>query len=641
MNNTSYTTSWYVKAGYLLAALFLYQYPAKAESADSLLSNKVPPISFSITLPEAVAIKPENDIISGWFRGLVDDPYISLRLVNHKSDPAGNKHYRYLQYFKGIPVAHSMINIHFRDGKIYSANGSYFIDQAAPAIPAIDPPTAFSRAIATVPATAYAWNDSLIAAALHLQDSSIDYHKAPSGILYLLPDMVTGHLQLAYRFDIYALSPMQRKIVYIDALNGNTLYTEEQIQTIDRPGIAHTRYSGLQSIVCDSISSGLFELTESGRGGGIGTYNAGKDYVATTVKFTDDDNNWNNINPDQDEVATDVHWGMEMAYGYFKNKLSRNSYDDANAKLTGMVHAGIKYNNAHWDGTFAIFGDGDSVLYRPLVTPDICVHELSHGITGTTAKLVFLDEMGALNESFSDILAHGALHYASPATFSWQVAPGVQYDGLPMRDMQNPHNTLHPKYYHGLYYYTGHDDNGGIHTNSGVQNYWFYLLCEGGSGIRESDGAPFTITAIGMDKAEQIAYSTLTDYLFPLAQYKDAATLSVTAATALYGISSDEARQVQMAWYAVGLAEKPVSIDLLPNPHKYIVAPNPTSGILYITKDFNADCSLRLTSLLGQTMYSNPAFQGPALDISSLPAGSYLMELTESGQVNRMKISKQ
>ncbi|NIW45715.1 MAG: hypothetical protein GWN30_13480, partial [Gammaproteobacteria bacterium] len=64
-------------------------------------------------------------------------------------------------------------------------------------------------------------------------------------------------------------------------------------------------------------------------------------------------------------------------------------------------------------------------------------------------------------------------------------------------------------------------DNGGVHTNSGVQNYWFYLLSEGGSGVNDNGDAYF-VTGIGIEEAAQIAYRNLTVYLMPGSDYPDA-----------------------------------------------------------------------------------------------------------------------
>jgi Zn-dependent metalloprotease len=537
-----------------------------------------------------------------------------------------------------------MLNLHYRSGTLYAVSGSCFSDADAVPTAGISAAEALAAALAYMPATRYAWEDPAATKMLQLATGRSEASYVPEARLQFLPVLqMPGALRLVYCCELYTLEPLARKRIYIDAADGSVVFEASRLHSIDRPGKAHTKYSGIRTIQCDSVAPHEYYLTESGRGGGIGTYNAERLSGPSTTRFMDEDNDWNNVNADQDEVATDIHWGLESAYDYYKTKFGRNSYDDKGAKIAGVAHYGDKYNNANWQGDYAIFGDGDNISYRPWATPDLCAHELTHGVTAKSADLVYLDEMGAMNESFSDLFGKCSEHFVAPATFTWGVSSGVKTSGLPIRDMSNPLNTGHPRYYKGVHYYTGHDDFGGVHTNSNVQNYWFYLLCEGGSGTRESDGAPFVVTPLGMAKAEQIAYSTLVDYLFPLAQYKDHAALSVTAAQALYGASSMEARQVQMAWYAVGLADKPTAIADPAGPALCAVFPNPSSGLLQVRLQYPASgVGLQLLDLYGRVLVRKTGINSDCtVDISSVPPGIYILEWTEGLRRGHIKIFRQ
>jgi Zn-dependent metalloprotease len=121
-----------------------------------------------------------------------------------------------------------------------------------------------------------------------------------------------------------------------------------------------------------------------------------------------------------------------------------------------------------------------------------------------------------------------------------------------IRDMSNPNAKSQPDTYKGTYWYTGIADNGGVHTNSGVGNFMFYLLVTGGSGTNDI-GNSYTVAAIGLAKADQILYRSETVYLSPTSKYADWRTACVNAATDLYGSGSNEVTQVQNAWYAVGI----------------------------------------------------------------------------------------
>jgi hypothetical protein len=97
-----------------------------------------------------------------------------------------------------------------------------------------------------------------------------------------------------------------------------------------------------------------------------------------------------------------------------------------------------------------------------------------------------------------------------------------------------------------------------VHTNSGVQNYWFYLLSQGGSGTNDL-GNSFNVTGIGINQARQIAYRNLVTHLSANATYMDCYFGSLLATQSLYGNPSIEYTAVKNAWYAVGIGNNPNS----------------------------------------------------------------------------------
>ena len=68
---------------------------------------------------------------------------------------------------------------------------------------------------------------------------------------------------------------------------------------------------------------------------------------------------------------------------------------------------GTFINNAAYLGDGFIFlGDGDGRVFDYLAGGlDVVGHELTHGVTDFTSSLEYIDESGALNEAFSDIMA--------------------------------------------------------------------------------------------------------------------------------------------------------------------------------------------------------------------------------------------
>ncbi|MCB0545813.1 MAG: M4 family metallopeptidase, partial [Saprospiraceae bacterium] len=201
---------------------------------------------------------------------------------------------------------------------------------------------------------------------------------------------------------------------------------------------------------------------------------------------TDDDNYWNNVNPQQDEAATDAHWGAEMTFDYFAQVHNYTGIDGENMPLISYVHYSENWVNAQWTGNWARFGDGNGTSYSSMAALDIVAHEFGHGITQFNAGLIYQDESGALNESFSDIFGAAVEFWASPELSDWYSGEDANINGNGLRDMANPKSKGDPDTYRGQNWINGGEDNGGVHTNSGVQNYWFHLLAEGGSGSNDN-----------------------------------------------------------------------------------------------------------------------------------------------------------
>jgi len=208
-------------------------------------------------------------------------------------------------------------------------------------------------------------------------------------------------------------------------------------------------------------------------------------------------------------------------------------------------------DNAFWDGSAMNFNKrSNSNTYPGGVTGiDVTGHELSHGVTQETSGLNYSKEPGAMNESMSDIMGKSVQFWSKPTDVNWLMSNDMNWI---IRSMSNPNAEGQPDTYKGTYWVTSSADNYGVHTNSGVGNFMFYLLVTGGSGTNDKGNA-YTVTGIGLSEADQIIYRTNTTYLVPTSQYADWRTACINAATDLYGSNSNEVIQVQNAWYAVGV----------------------------------------------------------------------------------------
>ena len=88
---------------------------------------------------------------------------------------------------------------------------------------------------------------------------------------------------------------------------------------------------------------------------------------------------------------------------FYKKIFNRNSIDNAGMTLLSSIHYGNKYNNAMWNGSQMIYGDGDNQIFVDFTKGnDVIGHELTHGVTQHTLQLVYSGDAGGLNESLSD-----------------------------------------------------------------------------------------------------------------------------------------------------------------------------------------------------------------------------------------------
>ncbi len=476
-------------------------------------------------------------------------------LVKTEFDNKGGEHYRYQQTINNVPIEGAIYISHVYNGKILSQNGKWVkilpTDLATSA--AISKDAAIGAAMTDFGASKYKWQlkgeeaflkkETNDVAATFYPDASLVYYTGEE-------DIIPEKMKLAYKLDVYAQEPVGRRIYFIDATTGQVLGKRELIHTTDATGSAVTAYSGTQTITTD-LYNGSYRLRGiGGRGNGVQTYNMkkGTNYNAA-VDFTDADNTWNNVNANLDQYAADAHWGAEKTYDYFKSKYDRNSIDGNGFTLKSYVHYSTNYFNAYWDGSRMTYGDGSATdNYKPLTAIDVAGHEITHGLTTFTANLNYSYESGAMNEGFSDIFGTAIEAFARPTQNDWLIGA----DFYTLRSMSNPNAYGDPDTYKGTNWYAGSGDNGGVHTNSGVLNYWFYLLSAGGSGTNDL-GTAFNVSGLGIDNAAAIAYRTLTVYLISTSNYANCRTFSIKAAEDLFGVGSNAAIQTTNAWNAVGV----------------------------------------------------------------------------------------
>ncbi len=256
----------------------------------------------------------------------------------------------------------------------------------------------------------------------------------------------------------------------------------------------------------------------------------------------------------RDAPVDEAYDGAGKTYDFYRRVFGRNSVDGRGLRLDSTVHYGAHFDNAQWNGRQMIYGDGDGKLFERFTKClDIIAHELTHGVTQYTAALAYAGETGALNEHFSDVFGVLVKQYAlrqTAAKADWLVGEGLFTSGVAgaaVRSMKAPGTAYDdkllgkdPQPAHMKDFKRIHDDNGGVHVNSGIPNHAFYL-------------AATMLGGKAWEVAGRIWYATLTTKLRARATFRDCARATREVAAELYGAASEPQRAVEQAWRKVGL----------------------------------------------------------------------------------------
>ena len=496
-----------------------------------------------------------------------------LILQNNETDKLGMTHYRYYQTYKGIPVENAMYIAHISQGKLTSLTGSAVIEfngKMENRSSSLSPKQATEYALSYVHAEKYAWQDSNFEKRIKFRNGDkASYYPTAVKVWYSGEDEINpNNLKLAYKVDVYSLQPLDRKYIYVDAQSGKILGTTQIIKHSDATGTAATGYSGSHTIHSDYTGSN-YRLRDYTKGNGIITLHAAAghaDYTSTSANFS-----YSTV----DKWALDAHYGVASTWAFYKNNFNRNSIDNNGYALISWVNDVNNQDNAYWDGSEMDYGNLSS-NGKGVTGIDVIGHELTHGVTERTSALIYSGEPGAMNESMSDIMGKSVQFYTKPSDSSWVLSNDM---GWEIRNFSNPNGDGQPDTYKGTYWVTSSYDNYGVHTNSGVGNFMFYLLVKGGSGTNDI-GNKFSVSGIGLTKADQIIYRTNTTYLTSTSQYADWRVACIQSATDLYGAASNEVKQVQNAWYAVGIGNAASTATSI----TYCASKSTSSAYEYINK---------------------------------------------------------
>ncbi|HET7505717.1 MAG TPA: M4 family metallopeptidase [Kofleriaceae bacterium] len=420
-----------------------------------------------------------------------------LVLDRATSDEIGDRHYVFKQYKNGLEVIGAALVLHTRAGKVYAVHGKARSDLDATINARIDAP----QAIAAVAKDAS-----------RLQDLVID---PKPRLAYRLVDT---KLTLIYQVKVKAVRrdglPVDDE-VFVNASDGAILGRSSHVQPAKNRQV-YTAANG-------------WTLP--------GTLVRAEGWPATT------------------DGIVNLHYNLlGTTYDCYRSLFGRDSIDNVGAAIMSSVHFGTSYDNAFWNGTELVFGDGDNSLAGNFaLSLDVAAHELTHGVTAYTSGLIYSGESGGLNESMSDIFAAICTWYRDGYVVNantWKVAEDIwtpATSGDALRYLNDPRADggsldYYPDYYSGI----------DVHYSSGIQNLAFYLLAQGGTHPRGRSA--IFVPGVGITKAAQIFYRANTVTLLgnPDATFAETKIATEQAAAQL-GYSSSDITSVSFAWLAVGV----------------------------------------------------------------------------------------
>lgn len=524
----------------------------------------------------------------------VQDVKKEFKIHRQEQDELGLTHIRMLQQYEGLEVYGSEVILHTDvTGKMNLFNGRYFPSpQLDNLIPDLGEDAAFSIAESDLAERTY-FQELSEATKKYTSGNSaklLIFHKdlQPNQAhlawhLVVIPNLIdrweyfidahTGEILLqmntscSFYGHVHSKDHKTHQSVCMDEFSESTMeneFSNGPVVARGRDLFGETREFGAfeengQFFMIDAAQP-MFDEVQSTNGNLVGvlaTIDAqntatGDNFDAVLASSSSKDN-WN------DPKAVSAHYNSTLCYDYYRQKFTRNSINGKGGNIRAFFNVtedGAQMDNAFWNGEAIFYGNGDVAFNAPLQKAlDVAGHEMTHGVVQETAGLIYLGQSGALNESFSDVF--GVLIENENYQLAEDVADTRIFRSGAMRDMANPNNGgsrfgdngWQPATMSQYVNLSNDEDNGGVHINSGVPNFAFFKIAE----------------ALGVEKAEQIYYRALSQYLTRSSQFIDARLALVQAATDRHGANSSEVAAVKRAFDEVGIfdgEETETEVDL-------------------------------------------------------------------------------
>ena len=484
-------------------------------------------------------------------RGLmnIDKPEASFAVRQTETDALGQTHIRLTQTYAGIPVYGAELVAHLVNNTVTLVNGHY---------QTVNEGISVHSELSVKQAADIALADVAKAGVVRTFGSNLFNLEQAKGELCLYP--VGDSHRLAYELTIRP-SMLQRWAYWVDAETGAILdktnttctflgpikTTGRDLNGVSRTFSTYQESAGKYFLI--DASKAMFNTTSTIPDktlGGLVTLDSRNTY-GDKQKF------WyvaSATNADWTPAAVSAHYNAGLAYDYFRTTHARSSLNGKGGTIKSVVNVvdeddGSGLDNAYWTGEFMAYGNGGALL-KPLAGAlDVAGHEMTHGVIQNTANLVYKSQPGAINESMADVF--GTMIDRDDWTIGEDIIKSNKYIQGAVRSMSNPNQGGKNDYGYqpktmAEYEKLPEDadnDNGGVHVNSGIVNYAYYLFA----------------TAITKEKAEKIYYRALTTYLTRTSKFFDLRLAVIRAATDIHGASSAEVAAAKTAFDRVGILD--------------------------------------------------------------------------------------
>ena len=200
-----------------------------------------------------------------------------------------------------------------------------------------------------------------------------------------------------------------RPVYFVDAHTGEVLFNYNKLQFAQATGPGGNEKTGQYQY---GIDFGFLDVTTNGNdsvmnNANVKTVNLNNGYSGSTAySFSGTENTFQQVNGAYSPL-NDAHYFGSVVFDMFNDYAGQ---PPLSFQLTMRVHYGVNYENAFWDGSSMTFGDGHNYFY-PLVSLDVSAHEVAHGYTDQNSDLIYANQSGGINESFSDMAGEAAEYF--------------------------------------------------------------------------------------------------------------------------------------------------------------------------------------------------------------------------------------